>query len=83
MPQEEQDAFDRDPLWTQIGQVIWLIRQTAQNRLPPLRTIEVASAMRIHHTRASELLNDLERLRRVEATKKGRQVTWSLGPAES
>ncbi|EME54983.1 hypothetical protein H074_25782 [Amycolatopsis decaplanina DSM 44594] len=82
MPQEEQDAFDRDPLWTQIGQVIWLLRQTEQNHLPPLRTIEVASAMRIHQTRASELLNDLERLRRVKATKKGRQVTWSLGPEE-
>lgn len=82
MPIEARVVFDRDPLWSQVGQVIWVIREAEQNHLPPPRTIEVANAMRIHQTRASELLNDLLRLHRVSATKKGRQVTWSLGPAE-
>ncbi|WP_340687907.1 hypothetical protein LCL61_18095 [Amycolatopsis coloradensis] len=82
MAPEEREAFDKDPLWNSIGQVIWLLRQAERNRLPPLRTIEVAGAMRIHQTRASELLNDLERLRRVSAMKKGRQVSWSIGPGE-
>ncbi|WP_236725310.1 hypothetical protein [Amycolatopsis orientalis] len=47
-----------------------------------MRTIEVAGAMRIHHSRASELLNDLQKLHRVSAKKTGRHVRWSLGPVE-
>ncbi|KZB88412.1 hypothetical protein AVL48_18740 [Amycolatopsis regifaucium] len=82
MPDEERKAVDRDPLWTSIGQVLWLLRQAERDNRPPLRTVEVAGAMRIHHSRASELLNDLEKLRQVDATKTGRQVRWSLRPAE-
>ncbi|MFC9249832.1 hypothetical protein [Amycolatopsis thailandensis] len=73
----ERKAFDEDPKWSQIGQVLWLLQQADSRSRPLLRTIEIAHAMRIHQTRASELLNDLECLGFLVATRKGRQLFWS------
>ncbi len=78
MSELERKASDDDPLWSQFGQVFWLLQQAELRSVYPLRTVDIANAMRIHNTRASELLNHLMRVGYIAGTRRGRQLYWSL-----
>ncbi|WP_370942315.1 hypothetical protein AB5J62_24705 [Amycolatopsis sp. cg5] len=82
MEKRVREAFDKDPLWSHIGQILWLLQRADQMDRPMMRTIEVANALRIHENRACEILNDLACIGRVIWIKKGRRTAWAIPGAK-